>query len=325
MKINYINKENIKKLTALVLAGNIVFSSLLLTGCKKKNQGIDTTDETKYRYSSWVKDAKIGEWYGIVYASSYNGSDSEMLDGVKFELRDEEENIVDSWTSNSKEAHILKGLDKGTYTLIETETPDGYYLTDTKNTWTINSDSGWNEEVFNISHVTKKDYTTSVQNILNTGTKENIEGRYFVLKLNNNSDTRSNNVKTNDNKILPKYILLRGTQAETYMGLENSSSIQYEFTDVCDENTLPPFNDTDVSLCCNSGGGYDITIWKSYCGATGQIRSTSLNIVPLEDLSQDEYKELTTELQEHPKMLEKLNEYSSTSTTEKAKVLTKNN
>ena len=86
MKINYLNKENIKKLTALVLAGNIVFSSLLLTGCKKKNQGIDTTDETKYRYSSWVKDAKIGEWYGIVYASSYNGSDSEMLDGVKFIL-----------------------------------------------------------------------------------------------------------------------------------------------------------------------------------------------------------------------------------------------
>lgn len=325
MKINYINKENIKQLTALVLAGNIVFSSLLLTGCKKKNQEINTTDETKYRYSSWVKNAEIGEWYGIVYASSYNGNDSEMIDGVKFELKDEKENIVDSWTSSSKEAHILKGLDKGTYTLSEVETPAGYYLTDTQNTWTINPDSGWNEEVFNISHVTEKDYTTNVQNILNTGEKENIEGRYFVLKLNNDSDIRKSNIKTNSDKTLPKYILLRGTQAEIYMRLENSNSIQYEFTDVCDENTIPQFNDTDISLCCNNGGGYDITIWKSYCGATGQIHSTNLNIVPLEDLSQDEYNELTTELQEHPKMLEKLNEYSSTNTTEKAKVLTKNN
>ena len=48
-----------------------------------------------------------------------------LLDGAKFELRDENNNLIESWISSSKEAHRIENIKDGLYTLTEVAAPEG--------------------------------------------------------------------------------------------------------------------------------------------------------------------------------------------------------
>ena len=51
-----------------------------------------------------------------------------LLDGAKFELRDENNNLIESWISSSKEAHRIENIKDGLYTLTEVAAPEGYVV-----------------------------------------------------------------------------------------------------------------------------------------------------------------------------------------------------
>ena len=84
-----------------------------------------------------------------------------MIAGAKLEVRDKEGGVVDAWTSDGT-AYAVSGLKAGeTYTLVETEAPEGYVRADsiqftvTKNWFADDSFNLTNTQVF----VTKTDVT----------------------------------------------------------------------------------------------------------------------------------------------------------------------
>lgn len=78
-----------------------------------------TVSNEKKNESVIMKDSKIT-------ASKTDVSGKNHVEGAKLEVRDEKNNVVDSWTT-TKEDHYISGLEEGkTYTLIEENAPEGY-------------------------------------------------------------------------------------------------------------------------------------------------------------------------------------------------------
>ena len=63
---------------------------------------------------------------------------SKELPGATLQVKDNTGKIIDTWVSTN-EAHVIKDLPEGTYTLTETIAPDGYVLS--KETITFKIDS----------------------------------------------------------------------------------------------------------------------------------------------------------------------------------------
>lgn len=93
------------------------------------------------------------------------------LEGAKLEVRDEFNQVVDSWTS-TKDPHFVNGLEEGkTYTLIETTAPDGYIKAESI-TFTLTHKENMN--------VTMKDAQMKVSKV-DEETGEDVSGAEFSV------------------------------------------------------------------------------------------------------------------------------------------------
>ena len=292
----FLDENTRRRIISLALATSLTFTSFGLTGCTR-TKGPYGTSEKASIYEEIEKGPE--EWFCDIYVEDYN------------------DKILDSWIS-TKKAHRIMNLEEGIYTLTEVSTPSGYIITG-NNTWEIDTNSGWRHEIIAIKNILEKEHTSNnVNNILNTGVKENINGEYFVLKIKESYDNRKSKKDHLEYKgELPKYILLRGTSSDIIIP-EYSETIQYQFNDITSGHS---FDNTNVVMTYIGDGYYSILLYRTYLGIKGKLSNDNLYIVPLSDLTQEELEELINELKDNQDMLDKLLSYNYTKP--KTKTLTK--
>lgn len=93
-------------------------------------KGYVKAESIKFTVSTDKKDQTIVMKDKQFTASKKDVSGKNYVEGAKLEVRDDQNRVVDSWTS-TKEDHYVSGLEEGkTYTLIEETAPEGYVRAD---------------------------------------------------------------------------------------------------------------------------------------------------------------------------------------------------
>lgn len=89
-------------------------------------KGYVKAESIKFTVSTDKKDQTLVMKDKQFTASKKDVSGKNYVEGAKLEVRDDQNRVVDSWTS-TKEDHYVSGLEEGkTYTLTETTAPNGY-------------------------------------------------------------------------------------------------------------------------------------------------------------------------------------------------------
>lgn len=89
-------------------------------------KGYVKAESIKFTVSTDKKDQSLVMKDKQYTVSKKDASVKNYVEGAKLEVRDEQDRVVDSWTT-TKEDHYVSGLEEGkTYTLIEETAPEGY-------------------------------------------------------------------------------------------------------------------------------------------------------------------------------------------------------
>ena len=89
-------------------------------------KGYVKAESIKFTVSTDKKDQTLVMMDKQFTASKKDASVKNYVEGAKLEVRDEQDRVVDSWTT-TKEDHYVSGLEEGkTYRLVEVEAPKGY-------------------------------------------------------------------------------------------------------------------------------------------------------------------------------------------------------
>ena len=89
-------------------------------------KGYVKAESIKFTVSTDKKDQTLVMMDKQFTASKKDASGKNYVEGAKLEVRDEQDRVVDSWTT-TKEDHYISGLEEGkTYRLVEAEAPEGY-------------------------------------------------------------------------------------------------------------------------------------------------------------------------------------------------------
>ncbi|MFR4503722.1 MAG: SpaA isopeptide-forming pilin-related protein [Catenibacterium sp.] len=136
-------------------------------------KGYVKAESIKFTVSTDKKDQTIVMKDKQFTASKKDVSGKNYVEGAKLEVRDDQNRVVDSWTS-TKEDHYVSGLEEGkTYRLVEAEAPKGYVKAD--DIFFTVSNEKKNESVI------MKDSKITASKTDITGTKE-IKGAVLTVK-----------------------------------------------------------------------------------------------------------------------------------------------
>lgn len=134
--------------------------------------GYVKADSIKFTVSTDKKDQTLVMKDKQFTASKKDVSGKNYVEGAKLEVRDDQNRVVDSWTS-TKEDHYVSGLEEGkTYRLVEAEAPKGYVKA--KDVFFTVSNEKKNESVV------MKDAKITASKTEVTGTKE-VEGAKMTV------------------------------------------------------------------------------------------------------------------------------------------------
>lgn len=135
-------------------------------------KGYVKADSIKFTVSTDKKDQTLVMKDKQFTASKKDVSGKNYVEGAKLEVRDDQNRVVDSWTS-TKEDHYVSGLEEGnTYILVEAEAPKGYVKA--KDVFFTVSNEKKNESVV------MKDAKITASKTEVTGTKE-VEGAKMTV------------------------------------------------------------------------------------------------------------------------------------------------
>ena len=135
-------------------------------------KGYVKAESIKFTVSTDKKDQTIVMKDKQFTASKKDVSGKNYVEGAKLEVRDDQNRVVDSWTS-TKEDHYVSGLEEGkTYRLVEAEAPKGYVKA--KDVFFTVSNEKKNESVV------MKDAKITASKTEVTGTKE-VEGAEMIV------------------------------------------------------------------------------------------------------------------------------------------------
>lgn len=135
-------------------------------------KGYVKADSIKFTVSTDKKDQTLVMKDKQFTASKKDVSGKNYVEGTKLEVRDDQNRVVDSWTS-TKEDHYVSGLEEGkTYRLVEAEAPKGYVKA--KDVFFTVSNEKKNESVV------MKDAKITASKTEVTGTKE-VEGAKMTV------------------------------------------------------------------------------------------------------------------------------------------------
>ena len=134
-------------------------------------KGYVKAESIKFKAESG-KDQKLVMRDAQFTAKKTDVSGKNHVEGAKLEVRDEKNNVVDSWTT-TKEDHYISGLEEGkTYRLVEAEAPKGYVkASDVSFTVTADMES---------ATVVMKDAKITAKKTDISGTKE-VEGAEMIV------------------------------------------------------------------------------------------------------------------------------------------------
>ena len=134
-------------------------------------KGYVKAESIKFKAESG-KDQKLVMRDAQFTAKKTDVSGKNHVEGAKLEVRDEKNNVVDSWTT-TKEDHYVSGLEEGkTYRLVEAEAPKGYVkASDVSFTVTADMES---------ATVVMKDAKITAKKTDISGTKE-VEGAEMIV------------------------------------------------------------------------------------------------------------------------------------------------
>lgn len=135
-------------------------------------KGYVKAESIKFTVSTDKKDQTLVMKDKQFTASKKDVSGKNYVEGAKLEVRDEKNNVVDSWTT-TKEDHYISGLEEGkTYRLVEAKAPKGYVkASDVSFTVTADMES---------ATVVMKDAKITAKKTDISGTKE-VEGAEMIV------------------------------------------------------------------------------------------------------------------------------------------------